>query len=229
MDRKLDRIPHFDERSRNYPVRALVGATKPVAKVWPCTTWLNQGQEGACVGYSWAHELAAEPHPVKVRDQTAKTLYRAAQKLDEFPGEDYEGSSVLGGAKAVKGYALLTEYRWAFGLNDLVLAVGYQGPAVLGVNWYSRMFDTDSHGFVKVGGTLAGGHAILCLGVLPKDEYFVLHNSWGREWGQNGEARISFKDMNRLLREQGEACLPVKRRRSQQPTTEGALHRPRST
>ncbi len=105
----------------------------------------------------------------------------------------------------------MPEYRWAFGLDDLILAVGYAGPAVLGLNWYEGMLQTDTRGYIKPTGKLAGGHAIVCHGVSVKDHYFKLHNSWGKDWGQNGECRITFVDMDKLLREQGEACVPVVR------------------
>ena len=35
----------------------------------------------------------------------------------------------------------------------------------------------------------------------------MLKNSWGKLWGQKGHVYISFKDMERLIKEQGEICL----------------------
>ncbi|MGG7377295.1 hypothetical protein ACQ7B2_00300, partial [Escherichia coli] len=63
MTRTLDRIPAFDERSRLYPIRALiprqVTRTKRIWGVPPDV--LDQQAEGACVGFGWAAELAAAP------------------------------------------------------------------------------------------------------------------------------------------------------------------------
>ncbi len=73
------------------------------------------------------------------------------------------------------------------------------------------MFTPDSSNIIHVGGNLAGGHAILVNGVNIKNKLFRLHNSWGNHWGNNGEARISFADMDRLLHERGEACIPMRR------------------
>ena len=89
----------------------------------------------------------------------------------------------------------LAEYRWAFSLNDLILAVGYKGPAVLGINWYQNMFDADYNGFIHVGGEIAGGHAILCYRVNIKLKEFSLWNSWGQSWSKNGTCKVSFADM----------------------------------
>ena len=209
---KLDRVVHFDEESRKFPITAIV-PPKPRSYTWRCDTWLDQGQEGACVGFSWAHELAGKPKPVKdVTNILAQAIYQDAQKNDEWPGENYEGSSVLGGAKAVQAMGYIGEYRWAFGLDDLILALGHAGPAVLGINWYEGMFTPDADGFVRPGNSaIAGGHAILAIGVSVKGKYVKLHNSWGRDWGHNGEAKITFEDLDRLLHEQGEACVPVSR------------------
>lgn len=215
-DARLDRLVQFDDRSRAYPIRATlqkIGKTTPRSYSWACDVWLDQGNEGACVGFSWAHELAAKPARNAVTPKLAHdAIYKAAQKIDEWPGEDYDGTSVLAGAKAVAAMGYMKEYRWAFGLDDLVLAVGHAGPAVLGINWYDAMFNTGVDGYVRVGGAIAGGHAILCFGVNVKAKYFRLHNSWGRDWGENGNCKVSFDDMDRLLHEGGEACVPVERR-----------------
>lgn len=212
LDPRLDRIPEFDEKSRSYPVRQLMGTKKPRSYTWRVNSWLDQGQEGACVGFSWSHELAGRPKEIQgVTNVTAQAVYYRARQLDEWAGENYDGTSVIAGAKAVQEQGYIQEYRWAFGLDDLILAVGYQGPAVLGVNWYEGMFDTDKDGFVRVTGGIMGGHAIVCHGVNLKGRYFKLHNSWGKDWGVNGECKISFDDMARLLSEYGEACIPVVR------------------
>lgn len=211
MQRTFDRVVHFDERSRDFPIRALV-PQKPKSYTWACPTWLDQGQEGACVGFSWSHELAGKPKPVAgITNTSARKLYKLAQTLDEWPGENYSGTSVLAGAKAVSSQGFMSEYRWAFGIDDLILAVGHAGPAVIGLKWWDGMWNVDSQGFVRATGTVVGGHAILCIGVNVTKRYFILHNSWGKTWGVNGECKVSFDDMDKLLKDQGEACIPVVR------------------
>lgn len=223
-DPRLARIVQFDERSRQYPVRATIGATKkPRSYTWRCGQHLDQGDEGACVGFSLTHELIARPAEVRGLDAkfAREQVYWEAQKLDEWAGgsypgasPQYEGTSVLAGMKVLRKLGYIEEYRWAFGLDDLVMAVGYSGPAVLGVSWYEGMFAPWSCGHLHVQGQWMGGHAILCKGVSVKDQTFTLHNSWGTGWGDGGDAKISWSEMARLLHEQGEAVIPVTRRRS---------------
>lgn len=209
----LGRRVEFDEASRNFPIRALIPtAAKPRSYTWRCDAQLDQDGIGACVGFAWAAELAARPVVVNgIENQLGFDIYHDAQKLDEWPGEAYEGSSVLGGAKAVMDRGFLEQYRWAFGLEDLVLAIGYKGPAVIGINWYGDMFLPDHNGVIHPTGGSPGGHAILANGVSIAKKLIRLHNSWGQAWGINGDCFISFDDLDKLLHEQGEACIPIRR------------------
>lgn len=237
LDPRLDRLPEFDERSRGYGIRTLLadyGDDAVRSFTWKCDTFNDQGREGACVGFSWSHEMAAKPVPIVAGPSTAMRIYKRAQLIDQWPGENYSGTSVLAGAKAVQELvnpqskkSVMPEYRWAFSLKDLVQAIAYKGPAVLGVNWYQGQFSPDSDGFIHVTGPIMGGHAILAKGVkiikLDKTKgfswtntdldksYVVLHNSWGPGWGQHGTCKISLTDLGRLLDERGEACIPVLR------------------
>jgi hypothetical protein len=212
MNRIFDRIVHFDEKSRNFPIRTLIGEKPRRSYTWRCDTFLNQGSEGACTGFAVSHEAAARPVVVKgITNETARQIYRRARQLDEWPGENYEGSSVLGAIKAGTEKGWYSEYRWAFGLEDAILALGYYGPGVAGLSWYTGMMKADSNGFIHPTGSIEGGHAILVNGVNVKKEYVRLHNSWGKSFGINGECFLSFDDFGRLLHEQGEFCIPVVR------------------
>jgi hypothetical protein len=139
----------------------------------------------------------------------AREIYKRARQIDEWPGEDYEGSSVLAAMKAGQEKGWYQEYRWAFGEEDLALAVSRKGPCVLGINWYEGMCEIDSKGYIHPTGKLLGGHAILCKGYNVRKERYTLHNSWGRNWGIYGACYISKADMFSLLQMQGEACIPI--------------------
>ncbi len=215
MERTFGRLIEFDERSRDYPIRALLAATaKQRSYTWKCNVWLDQGMTPACTGFSVCQEAAARPVAVaNITDLMAVQVYHRAQELDLWPGEDYDGSSVLGAMKAAVERGWYSEYRWAFSEMDLRMAIGFKGPAVLGVNWYTGMLEPWSNGIIQATGIVEGCHAILCNGVNIKKGLYRLHNSWGRSWGKDGECFISFADMEKLLAQQGEACIPVKRLR----------------
>ena len=233
-DARLGRVVHFDERSRNF--RAVAGIENyPLRSYsWSCNTWLDQGYEGSCVGHAWAHELAARPAVVPVSSPTALGIYHRAQQLDPWEGEAYEGTSVLAGAKATmelttaKGKSVMESYRWTFSTEELIRVLGYKGCGVLGLGWYSGMFNTDVDGFIRKTGSLAGGHAILARGFKAvwrngttekvwnnldlEKSYVLLRNSWGKSsWGIEGDCKINLLDLDALLHEQGESCVPTKR------------------
>lgn len=215
-DYGLGRIENFDEQNRNYPIRSLLPATvTPRSYTWSCGAVLNQGSEGTCVGHAWAHELLARPVKWPVNSFFARLAYELSCRIDPWPQNDAPdwqfGTDVLSCVKQLTNLGFYSEYRWAFSLDDLVLALGYKGPAVLGVNWYEGMFYPDAKGLIKITGQVAGGHAILANGVSIPQRLVRLHNSWGPGWGINGEAFIGFDDLARLLSENGDACIPITR------------------
>lgn len=193
--------------------------------MWQEGIVLDQGSEGACVGFAWTGELLAQPEapkkqpPFKHGNQLAKSFYYEAQKIDEWPGEDYSGTSVLAGAKIMKQKGFIEEYRWCFNIADIRDAVISEGPVVLGVPWYSGMYQTSEDGRVILSGKKVGGHAILITGYNPKmkfgDKYlevFRWRNSWGESYGINGSGWIEAKLLNKLIKEGGEACVPMQRK-----------------
>lgn len=220
-DIRLDRVPKFDERSRNFPIRELVPSKKPRSYTWRCDTYLDQKAEGACVGFGITHELIARP--VKVTDldaNFARKLYFDAQRIDEwqggaYPGASpfYEGTSVLAGIKVAKSQGWFEQYRWSFSIDDLILGIGYNGPAVLGLAWTQGMFSTDNNGYIRPTGYLMGGHCIMCCGVNLKKNRFVLHNSWGTNWGVDGKCYVDIDDMKQLLSWDGEAAFFINRKK----------------
>lgn len=226
-DPRLDRVPEFDERSRNYPITALIEATQPQTRWWGHTVKLDQGREGACVGFAWSHELNADPVPIQgIDDAFAQRIYKRAQQLDEWAGEDYSGTSVLAGAKAVAELGHLIEYRWAFGIEDVILTLSHHGPVILGINWYSGMYRPDGNQYIRPTGQVLGGHAIMAIAYDHEAGEIWLLNSWGAGWGWGGLCRIRVSDLARLLQEQGDACVPVIRADGTLPADDDVVPEP---
>lgn len=208
-------IEHKDEQSREYGVRALLAPRgKRYEQVWKMQDQfpLNQGEEGACVGFGWAAELAAEPVRYNTNDGYAFQLYEHARAIDRNDGRHYDaGATLLAGAKLCKRLGMVSEYRWAFGMGDVIDALVQKGPVVLGVGWYEGMYETDKNGLVSIKGSKVGGHCILANGYYPAHpkhgECIQWINSWGPTYGLNGVGFVKLPDLERLLAEQGEACI----------------------
>ena len=226
-DRVLDWVPRFDEKSRLYPIRTAVPTTlKFGSRRWRSGPILDQGYEGACVGFGWSADAFATPIAVDLnrvkadvpRDHEAfaRFVYRNAQKIDEWEGESYEGTSVLAGAKAMSALGLIKEYRWAFSVDDVILALLRTGPVVLGTEWRDGMYEAPG-GVLTPSGRVVGGHCYTAVGYhsrakeLDGQPGVYVQNSWGTSWGNGGTAVISVDNLADLLANNGEACVPFRR------------------
>ena len=75
------------------------------------------------------------------------------------------------------------------------LAEGY--PIIFGVRLYST-FDNLRNGRVpdphpnEIGRNTHGSHAMLCVGYSDPDKMFIVRNSWGKNWGDNGYCYMSY-------------------------------------
>lgn len=226
QNRVFDWAPLHDPRSRNFPIRGARPEPRVKSKAWKVPDPLDQGYEGACVGYGWTHEALSTPVPVDLKrvkaidipvgDTVAKRVYREAQKIDEWAGENYEGTSVNAGAKVMRTLGVLKEWRWAFGISDVIYGVLTTGPVVLGIPWFEDMYEAPD-GIVRVGGPMVGGHCILARAVaergrvFPDEDAVGWLNSWGPTYGKNGLAWIRASDLSNLLRQDGEAAVPFRR------------------
>ncbi len=177
---------------------------------WKLGPLTDQGSTPHCVGHAGYGWLSATP--VRQRPLPPHGLYALAQQFDEWEGTDYDGTSVRGLFKALHLAGLVIEYRWARTLDAVLNHVLDCGPMVIGVNWYEGMADPDRHGMMRVDGEVLGGHAGLVYGADRNRQTLAFRNSWGPDWGKRGNARISFADFERLLREDGEACTAIETR-----------------
>lgn len=227
MKRTFDRLVRFDERSRKFGI-IKEKKKKNRSYTWRCNQVLDQGSDGACVGFGMSHNLIARPAEVQgITNQFAKeNIYWEAQKIDPWKGGAYpsalpfyEGTSVLAGVQIAHKLGYFDEYRWGFSLDDLIYGVGHNGPAIMGTNWYEDMSNLLTNYEMKPTGNLQGGHCYLVVAVNVKQEFFTVLNSWGSSWGFNGRALISFDNMKKLLMEDGEQCFTVKNHQNPKPIT----------
>lgn len=208
----LGRVVQHDPRSLSYaaPADTLVGSVlwKHYGPV------LDQGRVGSCTGNATAQALNSQtlhvPRSKYMTEDAALKIYSRATELDGFAGTyppDDTGSSGLAACKAAAEMGLVSRYEHAFGIDHMAAALQV-GPVMLGTNWYESMFNPDDQGRVRVDGAVAGGHEYLCLGVNMRGRYFTCLNSWSSSWGRSGRFRISWADMDRLLREDGDVIQP---------------------
>jgi hypothetical protein len=212
------RVYKEDERDLQYGVSEITNKLDNMPEIatqeWWADGWNgNQGNTPHCVAYSWSHWF--EDGPV-IQDSIigrtkpvydTKKLYETFRLFDGIDG-NYEGTTVRAGAKVFKNLGIISEYRWAQTLQDVIDTVTYIGPMVAGTIWTERMNNPTSRQFIlKPTGRVIGGHAYMINGVDTNKELFRIKNSWGQSWGDRGLAYIRFSDFEKLLNERGEACV----------------------
>lgn len=206
-----------DPRSLSFGVRSRLAGSAPLQDhLWPTGPVLDQGTEGACIGCGTVDAVNTwTAPPFGIED--ALSLYRLAQQLDDVPGEDYSGTSVLAGMQAAVERGWIGGYLWAFGTKDVAQAVLQRGPVVIGVPWLSGMYDTGPGGLVQLAGEDTGaGHCLAVVGIRMKGPqgqpgpFFVWQNSWGPSYGDGGLGYIHHRDLAALLHGAGEAAIPTR-------------------
>lgn len=211
--RTFGRLATRDLRDHNHllQITKAQATNVPRQMFWRTSQLLDQGDTPQCVAYAGKGWLIADPVLNNQKALTPEWLYRQCKKIDGYPDED--GTDIRSLYKVLKTNGFVSAYNWAYDVNTVAIYVATKGPMVMGTLWTERMMDTDRYGFIHVSGEEVGGHGWLVKGVnfdtkCPDGSVgaFRMVNSWGRSWGQNGCASISFKDMAILLREDGEAC-----------------------
>jgi hypothetical protein len=108
---KLVSLPHC------FPdIDSMLGAIEPYAKQFV----LDQGTEGACTGFGLAAvvnylQWRNNSYAVKGLDPVSpRMLYHLARIYDEWPGEDYEGSSCRGAMKGWHRHGACTDALWPY-------------------------------------------------------------------------------------------------------------------
>jgi len=191
--------PNLDPRSLDYPSAAIVAAGNRRTVEWDLRPILNQGADGACVGYAIASAAGAP--------DAAERVYAIAKTLDQWPGESYSGTSVTAGAKAAQALGIIKSYRWAFTAGEVLDALQV-GPVVLGLYWTPGMFKPAA-GVMAVDAPKhkSLGHCTVAVGYDPARNAVRIQSSWGTGWAEDGRAWLPVEDLETLMGRTGEACL----------------------
>jgi len=188
---------------------------------------LDQGEEGACTGFGLAtvaHYLLRRRKVVPdTMAVSPRMFYEMARRYDEWPGEDYEGSSARGAMKGWHKHGVSSEKSWKYltdaedhrltperlrdalrrplgayyRVNHQDLVAMHSAIAEVGVLYATA---TVHAGWTKVGkdGLVHPSEEILgghAFAIVAYDERgFWIQNSWGRDWGHEGFCLVTYDD-----------------------------------
>lgn len=180
----------------------------------------NQGKEGSCTGMA----LAAALSEIYAVELSPRFMFEAAKLYDEWPGENYDGSSVRAAAKAAVALGCCVHDMWPYipfhlGGRDPEA----EGDAILHMLWSYERLNTFKEvlyaiwdiGYVAVTVDVHTGwirptrkhrirynrryvnrglHAVLFVGYDEEAGYLLVRNSWRDDWGDGGYAWLKFDD-----------------------------------
>lgn len=201
-----------DDRNWDWPTRGVLHAADAplVEKNWRRGYAYDQGQTSQCVAYTGKGMLNTSPTSSILSYSrrsrfVPEVFYKGAQEFDEWPGSDYEGTSARGLLNYLRSVDIITEFRWCFGVDDVLRTVSHHGPVGCGTWWSNDMFSPDSRGVVQFTGAWVGGHEWEIIGIHPSIKEVECMNSWGVGWGDRGRFRLSFDTLDQLLQAEGDA------------------------
>jgi hypothetical protein len=210
-DHTFDYVPRLVDA--NLPYRMGVAGDTSKSRYWTPGATLHQGGEGACVPHGVTGEALASPVRVKLPNAQALAFegYDWCRRHDEFEGDYTDGTSVRAGMNWGRERGWWTGYRWGLNMGELRAALDL-GPVVVGVDWTDGMYDPAGDEVVPTG-KVVGGHCILITGYSAARASYRLKNSWGPQWGRNGQAYIRAVYLDRILFQAGgEAAVPQGRK-----------------
>ncbi|WP_456380801.1 C1 family peptidase [Thiolapillus sp.] len=182
---------------------------------------LNQHSEGACTGFALAAAINLQYFRAKEDVRVSpRMLYEMAKRHDEWPGEDYDGSSLRGAikgwsnmgvcqdklwryrvsrkgdltvrrAKDARSHTLGAYYRLRPQINHYHAALNEAGVIVVSAMVHAG-WDEPEDGVIQKQDKIDGGHAFAVVGYDEKG--FWVQNSWTEAWGDRGLALWSYED-----------------------------------
>lgn len=77
---------------------------------------------------------------------------------------------------------------------EAVKAALRRGPLVTTLDVYGDFILYGAGIYKHTTGEYLGGHAVSIIGYNDEGRYWIIRNSWGNDWGENGFARVSYDD-----------------------------------
>jgi C1A family cysteine protease len=97
-------------------------------------------------------------------------------------------------AHKIEGWGLV----WP-SLGRIKAALAHYGPLPTSMQVYSDFLSYKSGVYSRVGGKRVGAHAVLLVGYNDAEEYFIVKNSWGTGWGEDGFFKIDYSQMHSMV------------------------------
>lgn len=172
----------------------------------------DQGNVGSATGHAGAGLMGTHPLSSSVDEAAqynydyAVALYSGATRRDTLAGSyppNDTGSSCIAVAKELYARSSIGGYLTGATVEAL-LEMLQTSPVMIGSVWLSYMDRPTAAGFVRVTGSVMGGHAYVCRAYEPgatlDDGVLTCSNCWGSAWGPlGGEFKLRIRDLRTLI------------------------------
>lgn len=88
--------------------------------------------------------------------------------------------------------------NWGFvwdTVGQIKAALAHYGPLPTSMRVYEDLMDYKSGVYSYTSGKSLGGHAVLLVGYDDAEQCFIVKNSWGTDWGEDGFFRIDYSEL----------------------------------
>ena len=123
-------------------------------------------------------------------------------QLTGVPPTTFEPYLATDGGSPLSGWQNAVEQAGNVGISynttaaNLEYLIATNGPVVVSLEIFADFYSYSSGVYEYSGvGADTGGHAVLVVGYDDANQFFIVKNSWGPAWGENGYFRIGFSQM----------------------------------
>lgn len=90
------------------------------------------------------------------------------------------------------------DYQTIYGVNDIKNQLLTEGPVHTGFTVFEDFMQYKSGIYQYTSGKYLGGHSVVIIGwgIENGIKYWIVQNSWGENWGENGYFRIKMKELS---------------------------------
>ncbi len=217
-------LPPEYRESADTPPREVVDLREAVGRIG------DTGEYGSTVGFSVMYAIRAALFAEKRNSQpiSAWGIYETAKRFDEYAGNDYDGTSIMGALKGAAKVGVYSEADWPYASGNAprlnakplfkikrytkcvtlpeILAALRAGKVVIAAVSITSEFDNPGdRGLVVLKlpdrDDFLGLKTVSIVGYDSKSAELTFANDWSEKWGDRGFGRIKDSDLTAIIKD----------------------------